>query len=488
MVLIGTVACNDFLEETPKSFIAPQNFYKTEGDALASMYSIYDALGSGNGVYYRWYRDLTLMLSDEGYGPTNNSLFWTLNTYTHDGRNTMITQLWQFTYAAIDRANATIDNVTEMTINQQLKDQIIGEAKFLRALNYFNLVRLYGPVPLSLEETKSVNGLERPTSSIEDIYKAILDDLIEAEKYVPVRKRGSAAANGLADLGAVKMLLAKVYMTMAGYPLNDAAKWPLALEKAKELYTSRADYGFGLWSNYLDAFEPKNENGKEDIFSIQFKAGFGAPFVGEGSLQHIDVFQGIKGRRGNYLNRPSEKLFLSFNSTDKRLLALPNFRIVLGDTTYFADTSKDRIFYKFVEQDVVDKNSAPNDTEKNFPVYRYSDLLLMLAEAENEVNGPAAAYPYLKEVTDRAGVPEATGLSKDEMRTFLMDERMRELHNEGSRWFDMVRQQMIMEEVAEASTINSVQIPGIPQEHHYFLPYPVDELAVNDQISQRPGY
>lgn len=488
MVLIAAVtSCEGVLEEVPESFIAPENFFETEEDALASLYAAYDNLGSGNGVYYRWLREVSLFLSDEGWTAPNFTTYSSLVSYTYDSRNVLVTELWQFSYLSINKANATIEHVAEMDLEDEVKLPIVGEARFIRALNYFNLVRSYGPVPLHLSETNSVGEVALGTSTIEEVYAAIIEDLLYAEQHVGIRVRGSSEANGRADLAAVKMLLAKVYMTMAGYPLKDESKWPLALEKAKELYNERADFGFGLWDNYLDAFEVANENDKEDIFSIQLSSGFGGPFAGEGSLQHIDNFKAAGGRRGNYNDRPSNKLKQIFEASDVRGQAITAYRVVNG-TVYNLPADQYQ-FSKYVEQNIVDNNTAANDGDKNFPVYRYSDLLLMCAEAENMVNGPTVfAYQCLDEVRLRSEASAAPAMDQAAFAEFILDERMRELHNEGHRWFDLIRNEALIEEVAEANAINSVQIPNVPTELNYWIPYPQDELNFNPNLVQRTGF
>ena len=484
--IIGNYSCSDFLDEVPKSLISLENYWQTEDDALTSLNSVYDKMGSGNGVYYRNFRYVTLLMSDEGYPPQSGD-WWSLNTYMYDSRNSMIAEIWFFSYDAINRANAIIDNVPEMDFQEQNRNLIIGEAKFLRALNYFNLVRFFGEVPLKLSETNSLKNLYPGLSSINEVYDLILEDLAFAENNLSIRKRGTADANGRADLAAVKMLIAKVYMAMAGYPLNDISKWSLSLQKAKELINMRNDFGLDLWDNYLDAYSPAKENGKEDIFSIQFKSGLGAPFVGEGSLQHIDNFNAILGRRGNWLDRPTVKLKQMFEPKDERGIAIMNYRTVNG--TVYNMAANNYIFYKYVEQNIVDANSPANDGDKNFPVFRYADLLLMCAEAENEVNGPTTfAYECINKVRTRSKASLISGLSKEDFRNFILNERSRELYNEGHRWFDLVRSKKLIEEVTKANNLAPATKPNIPTEKNYWLPYPEDEVSYNPNIKQREGF
>lgn len=486
-LISGIFSCSDFLEEVPKSLISPENFYQSESDAIASLYSIYDKIGSGTGVYYRWYRGLTLALSDEGWGNPGIAMWSQLNNYNYDARHTMIRDFWSFSYDAINRANATIENVPTIDMDVQKRNAIVGEARFLRALNYFNLVRFFGPVPLRLQETNSLDNLVLEASSIDLVYKEIVSDLEYAEQNMKILKRGTADANGRADLAAVKMLQAKVFMTLAGYPVKDASNWAKALAKCKELLDMKDQVGLGLWNNYLDAFEPSNENGKEDIFSIQFVSGYGAPFVGEGSLQLIDNWVTKAGRRGNYLNRPTLKLKNMFESQDKRGDAVSSFEMV-GTSKYNLGTAQ-YVFLKYVEQNIIDENLPTNDGDKNFPLFRYSDLLLMAAEVENEVNGPTSfAYANLNAVRARAGASVVSGLSKEQFREFVLDERMRELHNEGSRWFDLIRHEILIREVTEANALRSEHRPAIPTEKNFLLPYPDVETNYNTKLQQREGY
>ena len=280
-----------------------------------------------------------------------------------------------------------------------------------------------------------------------------------------------------------------------------------------DLISNAGTYGFGLQNNYLDAFATSNENGKEDVFSIQFEKGYGNAAAGRGSILHIIANQ--------QRLRITPKLIFSYlkadgslDDADERYLAIRPYRIIDGTpvflglySTYTNPLSKDfppgdenegrirqRLVAKFIEQEIQDNKSSQNDSGLNNPIIRWADVLLMMSETENEINGPTAmAYQYLNEVRLRSKAEAAPeGMLQEGFRQYILDERARELYAESSRWFDLKRSHSLIEEVQKSlddfSGVSRFSKLRLPEEKNYYFPYPQDEVSFNPNIEQRPGY
>src|SRR5690606_33983181 len=175
---------------------------------------------------------------------------------------------WAAVYDIINRANAAIDRIPAINMDENLKAQLIAEARWLRAYNYFNLVRLFGGIPLILKESSSLADAYPSRASIAEVYQAIIADLQEAATNLPA-SRGSAEKKGRVTAGTAKFLLAKVYLTMAGKPLKDNSHLQEAHALLVDLYTNKGRYGYNLLDNYADVFDLDNELNAEIVFAVQ---------------------------------------------------------------------------------------------------------------------------------------------------------------------------------------------------------------------------
>ena len=464
ILVIGLVVLTgcDLLKEKPEGFIAPANFYKTQGDAIAAVNAVYDVVSS-QGVYNNCMWWVTDMSTDDvmaGIGVNNLSILQ-IDQYTHGPLNNRLDLLWQTTFDGINRANQVIDRVPGISMDVTLQNRILGEAKFLRALFYFNLVRLFGDVPLLTTETASLaDDLKVSRTPAASVYTQIIQDLTEAEQALPATMTSDDL--GRATQGAAKALLAKVYLTMKN--------WSLAAAKAKEVIDNAGAYNYGLWTNYSDAFLTVNKYGKESVFSAQFASG-----IQEGSLMMAYTIPRNTIIGTGYSSFvPTTDILNSYEPGDDRKVA-----------TYFSTFSKagktitfSPAIYKYFDPAAVNTLDASN----NYPIIRYADVLLMYAEAQNELGQTADAYTYVNQIRTRAKLPPLANLSQTDFRDALMNERRWELCFEGHRWFDLVRTGTLV------STLRAKGNANI-QDFHVLYPVPQRDIDVNPNLNpQNNGY
>lgn len=454
--------CDSFLRETPKSFVTPQEFYKDESQATTAVYGVYDSYA---GVAEWPMLQIGDVASDVTNGRTGdaNVIF-----ESHEWSPTLgqLESLWENSYTLINRANAIIERVPEADIDDSVTDRIVSEARFLRAAAYFNLVRVYGGVPLVVEETRSLSNLEVPRASENEVYDQIINDLQAAESSLPLN-----AAEGRATQGAAKGMLAKVHLTHESFEQ--------ARDKAQEVMNMEK---YGLWENYREAFLQANEGGKEDIFSVQH-----ATDIGEGGGHRNVTFPPELGPWfccGPMVQHwaPTEKLINSYDMEDtrKQVNAAGSILIEEEDTTVtFATPAHLKTADGFVSR------QNDSDAGNNFHIIRYADVVLTFAEAENEINGPTpAAREAINKIIRRAhGVDlnESSAydvdasIGQEAFRDVVLEERFKEFPEEGHRWFDLKR------------TGRLVEVLGIP-EHRSLFPIPLRDLQVNSMLEQNPGY
>lgn len=461
-IILGFVSCEkSLLEEEPESFISPGNFYKTEADAIAAINSVYDDLGNIYDVTYQIITDNSTDDSKAGPG-VNDAAILEIDNYTHSSVNNRLDMMWRFSYSGINRANTVLDRIPLITnINEKTKNQVLGEAKFLRALLYFDLLRLFGDVPLILTSTEQNEGLMVTRTSKEEVYNQIITDLKDAEIALPGIYSGKDLGRATQD--AAKGMLAKVYLTRQA--------WQQAYDKAKEVINSKNKF-YGLWDNYLDAFKPENENGKESIFEVQYQSG-----IGEGTLIMVTTLPRNTG------------LFFGFDTwiPDPDILKSYENADVRKTSTYYSQYTKDGKTVKFPEHiakyfDPVVINGNTRDAETNYPILRYADVLLMYAEAANELGGKTTeVLEYLNKTRNRAKLLNLTITDKVLLRDAILNERRFELAFEGHRWFDLVRMGRLI------STLRAKGNTNI-QDFHVLFPIPQRDIDINPNLIQNSGY
>ena len=473
-------SCKKFLEEDPKSQVTISNYYKTEADAISAVNSIYAYLnsistGTTAGVYHSTFWVTMGLASDE---MLNNQVaapqFDQLATFTYTSQNSALEEIWAMHYKTITIANIAIARIPGIAMNESLKNRLLGEAKFLRALMYFNMVRMFGSIPLLVEE---INPLTPTPASAESVYTQIISDLDFATANLP---DGYDAGNGRgrATNGAANALLAKVYLTQK--------QWDKAATAAKKVIDSNR---YTLWEDFADVFKLSSRNGKEAIFSVGFGDAGGAIIFWEAGQFQVRLLprelsvEGVKNSQGWQI--PTEYLYNQYDADDRRRAV--TFITEITDPVTGTTTIRPYI------QKYWDRAAEPtgNESSNDFPVLRYADVLLMYAEANNELGQTAIAETYINKIRKRARfngadylptVPDYTGLNKEQMRNAILKERQLEFVAEGQRWFDLARTGTLAEKVPLAKS-------GVtPQEKNYLYPIPQREIDLNNALEQNTGY
>ena len=472
-------SCKKFLEEDPKSNVTVSNFYKTEADAISAVNSVYAYLnstssGSTAGVYHSTFWVTAGLASDE---MQNNQLaapqYDQLATFTHTPQNSALEEVWAMHYKTITIANIAINRIPGISMNAALKARLLGEAKFIRGLIYFNLVRMFGEIPLITEE----NAPLLPQAATEDaIYTQIINDLSDAADVLPL-SYDAGNGRGRATKGAANAILSKVYLTMG--------EWQNAAETAKLVIDSEQ---YDLWEDFADVFKLSSRSGKEAIFSVGFGDAGGAIIfweVGQFLVRLLPTQlseEGVINAQGWQI--PTQHLYDSYEPDDRRraVTFITEINGASGTTTIRPYIQK-----------YWDRAAEPkgNESSNDFPVIRYADVLLIYAEANNELGNADLAHEYINLVRKRArfdgtdyanAVPDYEGLSQDQMREAILEERRLEFVAEGQRWFDLARTNQLEEKVPEAKQ-------GVtPTAKHYRFPIPQREIDLNPNISQNDGY
>ncbi|MGC4232593.1 MAG: RagB/SusD family nutrient uptake outer membrane protein [Niabella sp.] len=500
-ILFNSISCTK-LTEDPKSFIVVDNFYKTEADAIAAVDAIYFSLNNNlpegqHQMYGSLFNTaMDMMTDDVTSGPgTPNPNVRELAILTHSSTNIRVEQMWQQQYIAINKANAAIDHIADMSIREGLKSRLLGESKFLRALFYFNLVRLFGDVPLLLTDQTSVpiEELQVARTPATEVYAQIIRDLEEAANFL---KNGVEGEAGRATEGAAVSLLAKVYLTKR--------EWGKAVQTAESVING--SYGYNLMADYSHVFLPAYKNNKEHIFSAQFK-GF-AQGQGHASTSRA-IRSGVPGLRGTYgdqvvfYKKGSDNNFSVF-----KLYSARDNRKNVTFVTRFQSPTNGQWYGSLIDPSVPgdsvpyfnkywDPDAVLNTSESaaNTPILRFAEVLLVHAEAENELNGPTAkAYISYNRVRQRANLLPLSGLTKDQFRDSLYLDRRLELIYEFQRYFDLIRQigsettgvgpeskGILLKSLREAGKTNVA-------ERHYLYPIPYLEIQRNPKLTQNPGW
>lgn len=471
-VLFLISACNP-LDEDPKAFISSGNFYKTTEDADAAVIAIHNAINSSTHTLYNRLIQISTEMATDDYeaGPrARNAHVRALSNLTHDASNDRMIELWRQSYDGINRANVAIDNITKNpNLNSQKDKDLINEAKFLRALLYFNLVRWFGDVPLVLHETTVLNpdAINVSNTPEVEVYTQIENDLIDSEALPVVQQN-----KGRVTAGAAKSILAKVYLT--------EKKWQKAAEKSKEIIDSKV---YDLFENYADVFNVATKNGKEHIFSAQFKGLTNWNGNMLASTAAPTSVPGIAGDQADALHKEGG-LFEAFAETDKRKYI--TFAVEFVSPTDGKTYKVTPHFNKYFDPATP---TSPGQSSKNTPIIRFAEVLLIYAEALNEQNGgpTAEAYAAVDRVRTRAGVDllatTSPALSQDTFREAVFEERRKELVYEYQRWFDLARRgpDYFVAKLKAAGKTNA-------QPKHVHFPIPQRELDLNKNLKQVPAW
>lgn len=501
IVLASFFGCQKKLTEDPRGNLTPVNYLKTQADldaAVASIYAMYAVDGAyaftSKSTSYFGADDLT---TDPGLNKGDMRAFDQLNG---SSSNSSMNAEWNGPWTAIYQANNVLTNYKNVQSTATLINQSIGQAYFLRAWGYYNLVRTFGPVPL-IDKVIAVD--DRPArSDVASIYGLIVNDLKTAKRLLPVSFSGQP---GRANQMAARALLADVYLTMAGWPLKKTENYAFAATEADSVIQTG---GYSLVNDFGAVFTTNNNS--ESIFALQFNVGGNSPNRTFGSscvpLDEIAT-NGSSGWDDYYpeinffLNAPKcSRTDATFYTTLKLRQGSGNnitFKLVNWDSN---ETHAGHPYYKKFRAGVGDgvKETATAiaeinpSTNKTTDIIRYPLVLLDYAEAQAMSSGgpSGAAYTAVNRVRTRAGLPNLTpGLSATDFQKAVVNERGYEFAGEfGIRWFDIVRLQLLPEVIAaRGNKENPINFSGdITQ--RYIAPIPQNEMYRNPTWTQNPGY
>lgn len=481
--------CSKQLDIKPEVFISPEELYKDEAGVKAGIIGIYRQLLV---LKKSDYAVVGMVGTDEAkmttfvptWGPYWQN-FAAVNSYSAllTAQNDVVQGFWNVSYKGINNANVAIKYTDKAPVSDAVKVQAIGEAKFLRALFYFYLVQLFDGVPMPTEvDNPDADKSGYPRSSVDDVYKLIVSDLQYAADHL--NSKGSKGQDGgRATKEAAAALLGKVYLTRK--------QWELAKNTLAPLLTSA---NTTLMPAYADLFIEKNENNIESLFEVQFS---NEPDNSSNMANNTGAWQinspELSGAGGHVII-PTDYFFNSFENSDLRKDV--TFRTVFYDKSgnvvdysWWADVGKPHVKKFDITTGV---SISGSQSSRNMYYLRLADVILMYAEAVNELNDVGTALANMNKIRKRAGLQnweDAHGgmPSQDQLRTEIMLERMRELGFEGWRWFDLKRTNTLLDMV---KANNPDATPNL-QPKHLLYPIPAKEFENNPRLTpkdQNTGY
>ena len=483
LVAAAATGCKNDLDVTNPNQPSSASFWKSSDDAVAGINATYRALEE-NGTYGRWLAFAYDIRSDIGTSPSPWPELNNFNKFSLAGDFEVNRELWQHHFQAINRANQVTQNVPGITMDPALRDRIVGEAKFIRALLYFNLTNLFGSVPVV---TTPLGTTDQPATVGPDvIYAQIAKDLNEAIPALP--QSYSGADVGRATKGAAQALLGKAMLQQRKWAEASAALAPVISSNKYQLV-----------ANYADNFTAPGNNNAESVFEVQF----GNRSTLANGVRGLNIARMVGPCGPSYCDgRPTPWYFTQFlkdstitGQVDPRADATLWYYKGPGTQVYNVDwKSKDRygtdttvVFFKKYGEYYLGLTDQDWDAGINYRVIRYADVLLMQAEALNEQNQPAAALPLINQVRARVNLkPVVAGLTQAQMRDRILNERLLEFGLEGQRWLDLKRQNLF----ADLPTLKSHD-----PEFNFFttgkselLPIPQHDLDLNPNLKQNPGW
>lgn len=527
--------CKKALEETPFSFYSPENFYKNESDAKAAINGVYAELYTYD-LYLQPFWNINILDDDHVSGAD-----WFLGTTGAGNPQAYFgwDRPWVGCYAIIARANTVLENIPGIAnMDADVKKRILGEAYFLRGWAYFQLVQLYGGVPIRLKSLSAENPqVNVPRASVKETYDVVISDFKAAEENLLPLGHVKAGEVGRVNQGVAKAFLAKTYLTMASgaatgnitvrggtdngfytYAKNvvaghsgidSKAYYTLARDKAAEVISSNL---YTLTPSWKELWSIAGRNNKEQMWELQSLAGtafinnLSAYFparstFGQGAVwttnnhyndYDIEDKRVLDGITHNYTTLQGTNIFYPFAQA-------ATYRVVNGITYNNSNTTTAERAYTIKYSAVADPTVANSDAF--FPLLRYSEVILMYAEAENEVNGPTTlAYNALNAVRFRSypttgtpAVPVASayapaGMSAEQFRSYVLAERAREFNLEGIRRFDLLRWGIYLQVMNKISTGQN-NISKVRSLKNLLLPLPLNELNSNKAITgNNPGW
>jgi hypothetical protein len=533
VAVLFNMACNKQLTEKPYSFLSAANFYKNEADATAAVNGVYNTFwGWGMIKQPFWLTDLDCdhamgadwFLGNIGAG--NPSAFWGINN------------IWGDHYLIISRANSVLENISGAAMDANTKNRLIGEVTFLRGWAYFDLVRVYGAVPLHLHTVASGDAPDMPKSSVADVFHVVIDDFKTAEKLLYPASDPRSGEKGRVTRGVASAFLAKAYLTMASGSLKGASltvqggqdngmyTYAKDVVAGYENFDSRAYFDsarmkslevlqsgeYSLFPNFMDIWQIASRNQKEHMWEIQAQAG-------NDNLQtnlYYYFNSAQPNRSGVAAVWMTNNHYQEYEHDDERILhgVAHQYIVDYGNpqyTNYILYPEEDTALYKtdaagnhyvfsgtYYNRAYSNKfsyvsNPGTANSDAFFPMLRYAEVMLMYAEAENEVNGPTAdAYRYVDSIRLRSHAsPTPAGLSQQDLRSFIFAERGRELVFEAQRRYDLLRWGVYLQVMNKLGVIiqGNDRLTKVRASRNLLFPISTDEVNTNSKLGgNNPGW
>ena len=477
-----TQCSNDFLDKAPLDTINTSNYPTNAAELVTLVNGAYQPLQWPKLYNLRmWTSDIMAGNSIVGAGGGTDGIeTQDMSNFVTSTDNQGVLDIWRGPWPGILRTNIVLNVAPTLDIDENIKNRSMGEAYFLRAHYYFILVRFFGDVPLITNPGSSDTDLFPARVSKDLVYEQIISDLEKAAQLLPNKSEYSGSDVGRANKGAALGELAEVYLTLGN-------NW----QKVVDLTTQVEGLGFALNENYADNFNPNAENSIESLFEVQYASNGGYSFWdNENQASWTSPFMGPRGANfvggGFGWNQPTQEFIDAYETNDARkdITVFYDGAPAFDGKTYqssFSTTGYN--VRKFLVP--LNVSSSYDNSPLNFPILRFSNILLMKAEALNELGQTSQAEIPLNKVRNRAGLADiSTGLSKDQFREKVLHERRIELAFEGQRWFDLIR---VLNGQYGLDFLHSIGKTNATTKHLLF-PIPQIERDRNPKLTQNPGY
>jgi hypothetical protein len=480
--LLLFISCKkSFIDLTPQTRVTEANFFHTAADyqqATVAAYSPLRSLFNDAYVMGEMRSDNATYFSSPGLSGGQFIDKYNISGFLDAPVNGDNSNKYVNCYNGIAKTNAILVRIDNANIDAATKANVKGQAQFLRAFYYFELVQYYGGVPLHLTEVTTVAQAALPRSSASDVYNQIVADATSAMNLLPIKQN----TLGMVTKGSAETLLGYVYMTLKQY------------SNAEKVLTDVTTFGYSLLPNYASIFNPANKNNAESIFEVQYLAGsqgLASNFAFQFAPNISDV-KNILGVTGNNQtiggwNKPTPDLIAAYEPGDTRKAAS------IGSS--YVDGSGNTVIDNYVIKYSHPPYTLFNNTGDDWIVYRYADVLLLLAECLNEEGKSTQSIPYLNQVRARAGLARATVTSQTDLRTAIAHERRVELAFENHRWLDLVRTGQAVSVMTTFGVTIKQQETYLPvnaytniNQNRFIFPLPQNEIDINKLLTQNPGY
>lgn len=497
--------CSDFLTLAPEDQVSGSNFFKTEADFTQALHAAYNPLRSVGPDYYT-----SEMRSDNThyeYNPTNQGtaiyMRQDVADFTNNSSNDYSAAIYYDSYRGISRTNVILDRIAGAELTEEASNRIEGQARFLRAFYYFKLVRYFGKVPLYVQEVSDESQAFQPRAAVDEVYAQIIADATQAVALLAAPS--DFPQEGYASKGSAAMLLADVYATQKQYA------------QAEEHLRSLSSMGYDLLPTYAEVFSTANKNSKESIFEVQFMQGLEAgmqsnfiyvflPRTLNTAIITYGVATNNTSNAGGGWNTPTQEMIDAYEPGDSRLDASIGvaegtyntsnyFRLEANRSIVGYTAPAGKVGVPYIKK-YLNPHANPNNMHDNWPIYRYADALLLLAEVQNEQGKTADALVHLNRVRRRA-MPTAAPLTVSDqaiLRDLILKERRIELAFENHRWFDLLRSGRAVEIMTQHAEWMKEHYTYLSDQSYQInadkllYPIPFAEIGVNPLLDQNNGY